>query len=57
VTVDGARVFERKLGWANGGTQICGRTENNWNELILDVDVIIPHSSPTAAVAISSPLD
>lgn len=33
---------------------ICGGTDGNWKERIIDIDVIVPHTEDIATITISS---
>jgi hypothetical protein len=52
------KVFRINLGWNDPGrANICGQGHSNWNERIMNIDVIVEHSSPEAEITISSTLD
>jgi hypothetical protein len=40
VQVDGMKIYNQRLGFANKGRPMCGQGHANWNELILNVDKI-----------------
>jgi hypothetical protein len=57
VDIDGRRVWQQQIGFASGGEPLCGRAESNWNELIIDVDLVVDHRGDTAEIKFSSSLD
>lgn len=38
-------------------SNVCGRSETNWNEFIVDVQVTIDHTNPTANIVFTSTLN
>lgn len=57
INVDGVRLWERQLGFSNGGRPICGSANANWNELILDVDEIFEHTEPKLIVQFTATIN
>lgn len=57
IQVDGQIVWSKHYGWYDIGLPQCGAGHTNWDELAINVDIIIPHTSATATVLISSTID
>ena len=55
--IDGVDVWKRQIGFSTPGRPICGRGDNNWNELIIDVDAMIAHTDSEATIVFTSTLN
>ena len=56
VLLDGTTIGSRRFRSYDGGSSVCG-LRNGWNEMIVNIDVTIQHSSPTAVLTISTTLN
>jgi hypothetical protein len=56
IYVDGF-LWEARWGFTDGGSQLCGSNNDNWNEKIYDIEFTLPHNSPTTTIVMTSTLD